>query len=605
MRVRARSVDPLDPATAFLGIETSADGKRWVERKADHRASTTIAQRHGLPEPVARALAARDVAEEAVEAFLDPALKRDLPDPSHLLDMDKAAERLGRAILDGEAIAIFGDYDVDGATSSALLRRFFEAVGGKPIIYIPDRIAEGYGPNLPALLKLKEAGAIVAITVDCGITAFDPLEGATEAGLEVIVVDHHIAEPRLPDVAAIVNPNRLDDPSPHGQMAAVGVAFLLAVAINRWLRNAGAYGSGRREPDLRQWLDLVALGTVCDVVPLVGVNRALVTQGLKIMALRRNPGLAALSDVARVDAAPTPYHAGFLLGPRVNAGGRVGEAGLGAELLGTDDPGRAAEIAQRLDGFNTERRALEQECLGAALGQLSAGDGGTLTDGLVLAAADGWHPGVIGIVASRLKERYQRPACVVAFDDEGIGKGSGRSIEGVDLGAAVIAARQEGLLINGGGHKMAAGFTVARDMAEEFAQFLSDRIVAEVGPGGIVPTLRLDGAVSVQGASLDLIQALSELEPFGAGNPEPRFAVTHARIVEAARVGEDHVRLVLTGEGGGRLKAIAFRVADQPLGEFLFQSKAGRPIHIAGKLRIDSWQGREQPQLLVDDAAGI
>lgn len=596
---------PVGERSAFLGVENSADGRRWTERAADPRDTATIAQRHGLPEPVARALAARGIAEHEVEGFLDPSLRRDLPDPAHLLDMDKAAERVGRAILSGETVAVFGDYDVDGATSSALLKRFFEAVGGRLVTYIPDRIAEGYGPNLPALLKLKEAGAALAITVDCGIAAFDPLEGAAAAGLECIIVDHHIAEPRLPKAVAIVNPNRLDDPSPHGQLAAVGVTFLLIVAVNRWLREQGAYQGARREPDLRNWLDLVALGTVCDVVPLVGVNRALVTQGLKIMAHRRNPGLVALSDVARVDSAPSPYHLGFLLGPRVNAGGRVGEAALGAELLGTEDAPRALEISQRLDQFNSERRELEQSCLTEAEGMIENGAGGSLSDGLVFVASEGWHPGVIGIVASRLKEKYQRPACVVAFDDQGIGKGSGRSIEGVDLGAAVIAARQAELLINGGGHKMAAGFTVARKNADAFAAFLAERISEEVGPKGIVPTLRLDGAVTVNGASLDLIKALDRLQPFGAGNAEPRFAVTHARIIEAARVGENHVRLILTGEGGGRLKGIAFRAADAPLGAFLFASKSGRPIHLAGKLRIDNWQGREQPQILVDDAAPV
>ena len=594
--------DPTDDAP-FLGVARSATGKRWALRPVDERLALTLAQRLDLPESVGRALAARGIGPDEAEAFLEPTLRRDLPDPSHLKDMDRAVERLVRAIRDGERIAVFGDYDVDGATSSALLVRFFRAVGAEILPYIPDRMAEGYGPNLPALENLKrDQGIDVAITVDCGITAFDALEGAAAIGLDMLVVDHHVAEPRLPKAVAVVNPNRLDDDSQHGQMAAVGVTFLLVVALNKALREAGWYGDARAEPNLMQWLDLVALGTVCDVVPLTGVNRALVAQGLKVMAQRRNPGLRALADVARVDRAPGTYHAGFLMGPRVNAGGRVGESDLGVRLLATEDEGLAAELARRLDVYNQERQEIERQCLDQAIEAVEGGEG--VSEGLVYASAPGWHPGVIGIVAGRLKERYNRPACVVALDDEGVGKGSGRSVDGVDLGAAVIAARQSDLLLNGGGHRMAAGFTLAPGGGDAFRAFLEERIMAQVGPGGIVPTLTLDGALHVAGASLDLARALDRLQPFGPGNAEPRFAVTDARVVQADVVGRDHVRVILSGGDGGRVKAIAFRCADQPLGQLLLCAKGGAPIHIAGRVRADNWQGREEPQLMIDDAAG-
>jgi single-stranded-DNA-specific exonuclease len=588
-----------DAATAILGVERSAGGRLWRSREGDARLGLALAQRHGLPEVVGRIMAARGIGLEDAAVWLEPTLKALLPDPSHLKDMDRAVNRIAHAVRSGEVIAIFGDYDVDGATSTALLLRLLESVGGRVVTYIPDRMTEGYGPNAPALLALRQRGATVAVTVDCGITAFEPLEAAAEGGLEVVVVDHHVAEPRLPRAHAVVNPNRLDDDSPHGQMAAVGVAFLLAVAINRALRDAGWY-AGRPEPDLRQWLDLVALGTVCDVVPLTGVNRAFVAQGLKVMAQRGNPGIAALADVARMGEAPEAWHAGFLLGPRVNAGGRVGEAGLGAALLSAPDYATALPIARRLDAWNIERKEIEAVCLEEAIAQVEASD---LHDGLVYAASEGWHAGVIGIVAGRLKERYNRPACVVALADGG-GKGSGRSVSGVDLGSAVIAARQEGLLVNGGGHAMAAGFTVAADHQADFRAFLADRIMAQTGPGGPVAELGLDGTLQPRGATVELATALQRLAPFGSGNREPRFALPAARVVQADIVGEDHVRCILTGEDGGRLKAIAFRAAGRPLGQLLMQS-GGLPVHIAGQLRLDRWQGRESVQLIVDDAAAV
>jgi single-stranded-DNA-specific exonuclease len=575
-------------------------------RAGDERAGLMLAQRLGLPEIVGRVMAARGIDVEHAEAWLAPTLRDQLPDPSTLADMDAAAARLADAVANAEPIAVFGDYDVDGATASALLARFLGAIGVPVRVYIPDRLREGYGPNAPALLRLRAEGIRVVVTVDCGVTAFAPLAEARASGLDVVVVDHHAAEPQLPDAVAVVNPNRLDDSSGQGVLAAVGVAFLLTIALNRRLRETGWYAAGgRREPDLLALLDLVALGTVADVVPLTGLNRALVVQGLKVMARRGNPGLAALADVARLDAKPTAFHAGYVLGPRVNAGGRVGEAGLGARLLMTNDAADAAALAQKLDRYNTERRDIEAMVLEQAIAQVEqTHDGG----GIVFAAGAGWHAGVIGIVAARLKERFNRPALVVALEDGAgagmVGKGSGRSIEGVDLGAAIIAARQQGLLINGGGHRMAAGLTVAADRLDELRAFLAARIDGEIAAGGIVPTLDIDGALALGGATTELVATLDRLAPFGAGNPEPRFAVAAARIVKADVVGSDHVRCILTGAQGGRLKAIAFRAAGQPLGDALLKT-AGLPLHVAGKLRADTWQGREGVQLVIDDAAAV
>ncbi|MDA0702774.1 MAG: single-stranded-DNA-specific exonuclease RecJ [Proteobacteria bacterium] len=587
-------------AEPFLGVERSLAGKLWRARLTDDRAALALSQRHGLSELLGRVLAARGVASDAVEDFLTPSLRAAMPDPSRLKDMDAAAARLAAAVQSGEKIAVFADYDVDGATSAAVLFRFLSAVGTAPLIYVPDRVIEGYGPNAEALLGLQESGAKLVLTVDCGITAHEPLAAAAAAGLEIVVVDHHTAEAGLPPATAIVNPNRLDDDSGQGQLAAVGVVFLLVVAINRALRAAGWYAGDRREPDLLGWLDLVALGTVCDVVPLTGINRALVTQGLKVMARRANPGLAALADVAGVDEKPGAYHAGFVLGPRVNAGGRVGEAGLGARLLTTEDPDEARTIAERLDLHNRERQTLEARVLeeaGAAI-EDAGGPGAA-----VFVAGRGWHPGVIGIVASRLAETYNRPACVVALDN-GIGKGSGRSVPGVGLGGAILAARQAGLLIAGGGHPMAAGFTVAEDKIEAFRAFLDERIGGEIEAKGVVPELRIDGALALAGANWDLVQSLEALAPFGQGNAEPVFVLRDVRIAKSDVVGLNHVRCFVTSPAGGRLKAIAFRALETPLGNALLDI-SGASLHLAGRLRPDTWQGREDVQLVIIDAAKV
>jgi single-stranded-DNA-specific exonuclease len=590
--------------TAFLGVECSASGRRWRQRGiADDGAAAAMATQLAVPEILARLLSQRGVGLEEAARFLTPRLRDQLPDPAHLKDMDRAVERLVRAIRDHEKIVVFGDYDVDGATSAALLLRFLAAVGAEGGLYVPDRMREGYGPNAAALLRLKQEGAGLVVTVDCGTTAHDALEAARAAGLDLIVIDHHVAEPLLPHAIAVVNPNRLDEASAHGQLAAVGVAFLLAVGANRALRDAGWYQT-RPEPDLMQWLDLVALGTVCDVVPLTGLNRALVTQGLKVAARGANPGMAALAALGAAPGRPVSaidaYQLGFVLGPRVNAGGRVGVADLGARLLSTDDPVLAAEWAQHLDGYNKERREIEAQTLEAAIELVERQN--TESPVLVFAAAEGWHPGVIGIVAARLKERYGRPACVVALAN-GIGKGSGRSVPGLALGSAVIAARQSGLLINGGGHAMAAGFTVAADKLVELQEFLAARLNDGFDHAKLAPELAIDAALSAAAAQGGLVAQLDALAPFGSANPEPRFAFPMVRANYVEPVGNGHLKLRLADTLGGEpLSAIAFRAAETPVGKLLTEAK-GRAIHLAGHLRRDTWRGGDAVQLVVDDAA--
>ena len=585
-------------APAVLGVERSLSGRRWRQRAADDRLGLTLAQRLGVPEILGRVLAGRGVEPESAERFLNPTLREQLPDPSAFKDMDAAVARLLRAIKAGELIALFGDYDVDGATSAALLRRFLEAVGARVVVYVPDRLKEGYGPNAPALCKLKSEGVAVAVTVDCGITAHAPLAAAAEAGLDVIVIDHHLGEPNLPQAVAVVNPNRFDEQSPHGMLAAVGVAFLLAVGLNRALRREGWYAC-RPEPDLTALLDLVALGTICDVVPLTGVNRALVLQGLKVMQRLRNTGIAALASVAGLGERLDTYHAGFILGPRVNAGGRVGRADAGTRLLSTEDASEARALAEALDAWNAERREIEARVLEEAIAAVER-VGTSLP--IVFVAREGWHPGIIGIVAGRLKDRFNRPACVVALDGD-MGKGSGRSVAGFALGAAVIAARQAGLLLNGGGHAMAAGFTVAEQNLGALRDFLAARVAAEAGVNGLVPELGVDGALMPAAATPEFVTLLERLAPFGAGNAEPRFALPALRVMRADLVGNAHVRVIL-GEatGGQRLKAIAFRSLDTELGRALLAGR-GQAFHLAGHLRADTWNGRNEVQLLIDDAA--
>lgn len=586
------------PAEPFLGVGRSVTGRLWQARPGSERTAQALSQRLGVPDVVGRVLAARGVDVDGGETFLNPTLRDAMPDPTCLRDMDRAVARLADALSADEKIAVFGDYDVDGATSSALLRRYFAAVGHSVTVYIPDRQREGYGPNADALRALRQSGHDVVVTVDCGIVAFDALAQARDAGLDVIVVDHHQAEPRLPASHAVVNPNRLDDESPCKQLAAVGVTFLLLVALNRELRRRGWFAD-RAEPDLRAWLDIVALGTVCDVVPLTGLNRALVTQGLKVMTQRLNPGLQALAEVAGMASRPEAFHLGFLLGPRVNAGGRIGKSDLGVRLLATDDPAEAHALAEELDGLNRERQSIEAAMIEQAVEMAGA----AAQDGkpLLFVASDQWHEGVIGIVASRLKDRFHRPAIVFATNGE-VAKGSGRSVVGVDLGSAVTAAKQAGLLLNGGGHAMAAGLSVEVGRLGEVEAFLADRIGRQLQDLPDVPDLPFDGAVSVRAVTRDLYDLLETAGPYGAGNPEPRFAVTGADIVKADVVGSNHVRVIAAGGDGGRLKAIAFGAADAPLGRLLMTTRGAR-VHLAGHLRADDWQGRRGVQLVLEDAA--
>lgn len=583
---------------AVLGVERSMGGRRWEARLADQRLGLALAQRLDLPEIVGRVLAGRGVGLDTADDFLTPSLRTALPDPSHLRDMDRAVDRLAAAIAAREPIAVFGDYDVDGATSTALVSRFLRALGVPVVVYVPDRMTEGYGPNEAAMATLAGRGIRVVITVDCGTTAFAALDAARRLNLDVVVIDHHIGEPELPAAHAVVNPNRFDETSTHGQMAAVGVAFLLLVGLNRALRDGGVYDRlGVAPPDLMGLLDLVALGTVCDVVPLTGVNRAFVSQGIKVLGRRRNVGLARLADVAKLDETPEAYHLGYVLGPRINAGGRVGRADLGARLLGSDDADESTGIAMELDRLNTERReieaAVEAEALELAERQADAP--------FILVAHQGWHPGVIGIVAGRLKERFHRPVFVVAADGA-VGKGSGRSVPGVDLGSAVTAARQAGLLVNGGGHAMAAGLTVPLDRLVELHGFLAERIVARTGGEPPAPRLGLDGVLAVGGATSALVDVLERIGPFGTGNAQPRFALSAVRILKADVVGQGHIRVIMGADDGSRLKGIAFRAADGPVGATLLQAR-GLPLHVAGGLRRDRWQGRDDVQMFIDDVA--
>ncbi len=590
------------PADLILGVEHSVSGKRWLARPFDSRAALTMAQRLDVPELVGRVLAGRGVGIDQAADYLNPTLRTSLPDPGLLADMEKGAERLARAIRDNEPVAVFADYDVDGATSAALLARFFAAVGHPLRVYVPDRLNEGYGPTAEALLQLRRDGSAIVVTVDCGTTAHEALSAAAGAGLDIVVVDHHAVESQLPPATAIINPNRRDDSSGQGHLAAVGVTFLLVVAINRALRRSGFFAK-RPEPDLRLWLDLVALGTLCDLVPLKGVNRALVIQGLKVMAGWTNPGLKALATVAGLNAPPGTYHAGFVFGPRINAAGRVGEAGLGARLLASEDSDEAAEMARRLDLANRARQEIEASVLQEALTQVAMQTPTSRGSAVLVAAGQGWHPGVVGIVASRLVERFNYPACVVAVRD-GVGTGSGRSIAGADLGAAIIAAREAGLLLRGGGHPMAAGFSVKEERLDELRAFLSERLAVAVGTATKQPALYLDGTFTVGGASPSLSAIVARAGPFGMGNPEPRFAIRSARILHTALSNGGHVRCVLGDLAGTRLNAIAFRSADGPLGKALLQHK-GAPMHIAGRLREDTRGGNQRVQLQIDDIASI
>ncbi len=586
---------PLAPPA--LGVACSVTGRRWVWRGGSERAGLLLAQRAELPEIVGSLLAARGVPVEGAADFLAPTLRSLLPDPSVLVDMDVAAQRLAYAIRTGETVGVFGDYDVDGACSAAIITLLLRGLGCRVLTHVPDRVLEGYGPNAPALRALATQGATLVVCVDCGTAAAEAL--AAVAGLaEVLVLDHHKAEGPPPPVLATVNPNRLDDRSGLRGLCAAGVAFLAAVATLRTLRAAGWFAA-RQEPDLRSLLDLVALATVCDVMPLVGVNRAFVAQGLKVMARRERPGVAALLEVAAAKDQPSAGTLGWALGPRINAAGRIDEAGLGLRLLLSDDPVEARALATRLDQVNRDRQELEASVMEAAhLAAHAQADSGRP---VLLVHGAGWHPGVVGIIAGRIKQRQNRPALAGALAD-GVIKGSGRSIEGVDLGAAVLEARREGLLGTGGGHAMAVGFSLPAERLEAFHAFLADRL-AHAASYPRVPDLAVEATVGVAGATVALAEQIARLAPFGPGNEEPVIAVQRARVARAEWIGRDGatLRAFVEGEGGGRLKAMVFRAADSALGQAL--ATPGPPLHLAGHLRAEEWNGTVTAGFVVTDAA--
>lgn len=575
---------------AYLGVEQSLNGRRWLGPSVEmDRASEALTQATGMDRAICQVLARAGIDAAGCEAYLAPALRDLLPDPRSLRDMETAAARFLRAVERRERIAIFADYDVDGGSSAALLLDWLRQMGRQATLYVPDRIDEGYGPNVPAMQALGAEHDLI-ICVDCGTLSHEPVAAA---GCDVVILDHHLGGETLPDCVACVNPNRQDESGALAHLCAAAVVFLMLVEANRQLRERGVKG-----PDLMGMLDLVALATVADVAPLIGVNRALVRQGLRVMARRERPGLAALADIGRLTTAPSSYHLGYVLGPRINAGGRVGRADLGARLLSTTDPHEAQAMAERLDQFNAERRAIEAEVQAAALAQAEARG---LDGPLAWAAGEGWHPGVVGIVASRLKEQTNRPAIVIGLDgDEG--KGSGRSVAGVDLGASIQRLAAEGLLIKGGGHKMAAGLTVARDRLEAAMDRLGE-LLAKQGAGlGGAADLRLDGVLMPGGATVELIRRIEDAGPFGAGAPAPRFAFPDVAISFAKQVGDNHLK-VSFGDGlGARIDAISFGAFDGPLGPAL-AGHNGRRFHLAGRLEINDWGGRQSVQLRLDDAA--
>jgi len=578
-------------AAAFLGVETSLGGRRWVGPGIEQdRAAEALAQTTGLPAPVCALLARRGVLAGAAESFMSPALRDLLPDPLSLRDMAPAADRLVAAALRRERIAVFGDYDVDGACASALLHSWLRSLGLTPTIYIPDRIDEGYGPNAPAMADLAKGHDLI-LCVDCGTLSHDALAAAK--GADVIVLDHHLGGETLPPAHAVVNPNRQDESGDLGHLCAAAVVFLTLVEANRRLRAQGTKG-----PDLIALLDLVALATVADVAPLTGVNRAFVRQGLAVMARRERIGLTALADVARLDTAPVAYHLGYVLGPRINAGGRIGAADLGARLLSTTDPHEAAALAERLEKLNEERREIEAAVRDAALAQAESRG----TDGpLVWAAGEGWHPGVVGIVAARLKEATNRPAVVIGLDgDEG--KGSARSVTGVDLGAAVQRLAAEGLLLKGGGHRMAAGLTVARDRLEPAMARLGELLARQGAGAGGPRDLTIDALLMPGAATRDLCAALDRCGPFGQGAPAPRFAFPDLAVAQAREVGQGHLKVRFRDGLGGTLDSIAFGGLDTPMGRALM-AHSGARFHIAGRLEVNVWQGRESVQMKLEDAA--
>ncbi|WP_105401215.1 single-stranded-DNA-specific exonuclease RecJ [Neorhizobium sp. T7_12] len=596
------TVETVDPVPrAFLGVERSAGDQRWVSRldQAAQNRALAIAQIHGIPDLVARVLAGRGVTLDDAPAFLDPTIRSLMPDPYTLTDCEKAVLRLADAIARQEKVAIFGDYDVDGASSSALLYRFLRHFGVEAEIYIPDRIFEGYGPNPTAIRQLIANGARLIVTVDCGSTSHDALAAARDEGCDVVVIDHHQLGHELPPCLALVNPNREDDLSGQGHLCAAGVVFLVLVAAARHMRQIGDPRSGSL--DLLAWLDIVALATVCDVVPLKGLNRAYVVKGLLAARHMGNAGLSALFRKAGLGGPVTPYHFGFLIGPRINAGGRIGDAALGSRLLTLEDSIEAEVIAARLDELNRERQAMEAAMLAEAEAEVLAEYGNGEGANVIVTARDKWHPGIVGLIAARLKEKFKRPAFAIAFDPSGRGTGSGRSINGFDMGRMVRAAVDTGLLVKGGGHAMAAGLTVERSNLGRLRAFFEE--MAGEGVPALVAnhTLKIDGALSASGATLELFDQLEQAGPYGSGHSQPVFAIPAHRLKDARLVGTAHIKVTLEAADGSRLEGIAFRAAETPLGNMLLNSR-GAQIHAAGCLSADQWQGTRRMQLRLLDA---
>lgn len=589
----ASSIKPDLPAA--FGVARSFSGRRWRLAAGDERAIQAFARDTRISPALAALLIERGVAEAEVQDYLHPTLKRYLPEPRALKDMDKAVDRVAAALSAKEPIAVWGDYDVDGSTSAALLHQYFSALGQPPRIYIPDRMNEGYGPNAAGLLKLGDEGHRLVITVDCGAGAVAPLTAAREAGIDVAVLDHHAVE-TAPPALAHVNPNQPGDSSGLGYLSAAGVTFLFLVALNRALRDSGFFAN-IAEPKLMEQVDLVGLATVADVVPLVGVNRAFVRAGLAKLNTLSRPGFAALANVAQVSQPFTPYHLGFAFGPRINAGGRVGRSSLGVELLTTGDIAMSEHLARTLDRHNRERQALEKMILDEAIALAEP----QANAPFILAASEGWHPGVVGIVAGRLKDRFSKPAFVAGFEG-GYGRGSARSIPGIDIGLMVREARDLKLIESGGGHAMAAGFGLSPEQVDGFRDFLADRFARSDAALTAMADLDIDTAVSPSGATLALCEEIAQAGPFGAGNAEPVIALPDVQVAFADVVGKDHVKLRLRGGDGAQLDAIAFRIADRPLGQGLLASR-GKRIHAAGRLQIDTWQGRKRVQLQLEDAA--
>ncbi len=600
--VAAVAVDGGGPIVdGFLGVRRSMSGRVWRQRPADAATVLSHQRKLGLVEPLARALASRGVDEAMGPHYLNPTLKALFPDPSSFLDMDRAAEALLDALVARKPAYVFADYDVDGATSAALLVRWFRAMGADLPIYVPDRMAEGYGPSRVAFDRMKASGAELVVTVDCGAAAHNAIAYAASIGLEVVVVDHHLMREDPPACTAVVNPNRPGCGSGQGNLAAAGVTFVLLAALNRAARARGLFDD-RREPDLRAWLDLAALGAVCDVTALTGFNRALAAQGLKVMSAWANPGLKALMEVAGAAGAAEAFHAGFILGPRINAGGRVGRSDLGARLLSTDDYEEALALARELDALNGARKDVEREVQDEAVRRVEHAEAFAPESPAIVVAGEGWHPGVIGIVAGRLRERWRKPVVVIGLDPvAGIGKGSGRSQPGVNLGRAVQAAYDAGLLLAGGGHAMAAGLTVRADAVSDLRAFLCEHLAGEFAVAAEADAVDIDAVVTPRGCDRGLLEAFDRLKPFGQGNPEPVFACAGVRVEHASEMKGGHVRCTLVEADGTRLRAIAWRSADTPVGQRLLSREGA--VHVAGRLKRDDWQGRDGVQMEIEDLA--